>query len=122
MPRSLRSEYNGELVITSFHLPRRDYEELVRMVREGYFPSIAEAVRYALRRLLYNTAQDVRIPVGMDVRKNDVFARVVCENGHVVALMRANSVSFSKRVRALRLADLVCPVCRSSNLFIELTI
>jgi Arc/MetJ-type ribon-helix-helix transcriptional regulator len=52
------------MVLISVHIPKRMLEELDEIVRQGVFPSRSEAIRIAIRDLLYrensrNKAQNV---------------------------------------------------------------
>jgi len=41
------------MILISVHLPKRALEELDELVRQGIFPSRSEAIRIAIRDLLY---------------------------------------------------------------------
>jgi Arc/MetJ-type ribon-helix-helix transcriptional regulator len=41
------------MVLISVHLPKQTLEELDELVRQGVFPSRSEAIRIAIRDLLY---------------------------------------------------------------------
>jgi len=50
MPRKAPNE---KMVLISVHIPREMLEELDEFVRQGLFPSRSEAIRVAIRDLLY---------------------------------------------------------------------
>ena len=50
MPRKIRNE---KMILISFHIPKQMLEELDELVRQGVFPSRSEAIRIAIRYLLY---------------------------------------------------------------------
>ncbi|MCG2863327.1 MAG: ribbon-helix-helix domain-containing protein [Vulcanisaeta sp.] len=61
MPKTKSKE---KMVLISVHIPKQMLEELDEFVRQGVFPSRSEAIRIAIRDLLYrensrNKAQNV---------------------------------------------------------------
>ncbi|MCG2879926.1 MAG: ribbon-helix-helix domain-containing protein [Vulcanisaeta sp.] len=61
MPKTKAKE---KMVLISVHIPKQMLEELDEFVRQGVFPSRSEAIRIAIRDLLYrensrNKAQNV---------------------------------------------------------------
>jgi len=50
MPKTKAKE---KMVLISVHLPKQLLEELDEMVKQGRFPSRSEAIRIAIRDLLY---------------------------------------------------------------------
>jgi len=50
MPRTLAKE---KMVLISVYIPKQALEELDELIRQGVFPSRSEAVRIAVRDLLY---------------------------------------------------------------------
>jgi len=50
MPKTKAKE---KMVLISVHLPRQMINELDEMVRQGKFPSRSEAIRVAVRDLIY---------------------------------------------------------------------
>ena len=40
------------MVNRTFYLPERDLEFLERLVEEGYYASVSDAVRYAIKQLI----------------------------------------------------------------------
>ena len=50
MPRKMAEE---KMILISVHLPRQMLEELDEMVRQGRFPSRSEAIRIAIRDLIF---------------------------------------------------------------------
>ncbi|MCC6019872.1 MAG: ribbon-helix-helix domain-containing protein [Thermoproteaceae archaeon] len=59
MPRSKSKE---RMALISVHVPRKMLEELDELVRRGIFPNRSEAIRAALRDLLYKQAFIVSRP------------------------------------------------------------
>ncbi len=116
MPRS-----KGErMQLVSVHIPKKMLEELDRLVMRGMYPSRNEAIRIAIRDLLSREGSVKVIVNSNSGKSNNTFARVVCENGHVIAFMRAGTPTLMERIKALQIAGLVCPTCHSAKLFIEL--
>ncbi len=115
MPRTKSKE---RLVIISVHLPRQMIEELDGLVMRGVYPSRSEAIREAIMRLVMR--RKTMMVVNRQNNNDDkVIAKVICENGHVIAHMRLSKVPLTERIRALQIASLVCPICHSANLFVE---
>jgi Arc/MetJ-type ribon-helix-helix transcriptional regulator len=50
MPRTKSKE---RMVLISVHLPKQMLEEIDELVKQGVFPSRSEAIRIAIRDLLY---------------------------------------------------------------------
>ena len=50
MPKTKRQE---KMVLISVHIPKQMLEELDELVKKGTFPSRSEAIRIAIRDLLY---------------------------------------------------------------------
>jgi len=50
MPKTKAKE---KMVLISVHLPKQMLDELDEMVRQGRFPSRSEAIRVAVRELIY---------------------------------------------------------------------
>ena len=50
MPKTKAKE---KMVLISVHIPKQMLEELDEMVKQGKFPSRSEAIRIAIRDLLY---------------------------------------------------------------------
>jgi len=50
MPKTKAKE---KMVLISVHLPKQLLEELDEMVKQGRFPSRSEAIRVAVRELIY---------------------------------------------------------------------
>jgi hypothetical protein len=92
---------------------------LDKLVMSGAYPSRSEAIRLAVMDLLRRLG-GARMVIGGNANVDDVFARVVCENGHVIAYLRAGNPGLTERIRALQTAGLVCPICRTQKLYIEI--
>jgi len=49
----------------SFRLNEADYKELKQLVNKGYYPSISEAIRFAIKDLI--RYHRTRIPIGRSI-------------------------------------------------------
>jgi Arc/MetJ-type ribon-helix-helix transcriptional regulator len=60
-----------KMILISVHIPKQALEELDELVRQGVFPSRSEAIRIAIRDLLYKE----RSQKGVDVVEGIVVGR-----------------------------------------------
>ncbi|MEM1663907.1 MAG: ribbon-helix-helix domain-containing protein [Pyrobaculum sp.] len=57
-----RSKSQDKMSLISVHVPKKMLEELDELVRRGIFPNRSEAIRAALRDLLYKEVFKARPP------------------------------------------------------------
>jgi len=57
-----RSKSQDKMTLISVHVPKKMLEELDELVRRGIFPNRSEAIRAALRDLLYKEVFKAKIP------------------------------------------------------------
>ncbi|ABL88717.1 transcriptional regulator, CopG family [Pyrobaculum islandicum DSM 4184] len=57
-----RSKSQDKMSLISVHVPKKMLEELDELVRRGIFPNRSEAIRAALRDLLYKEVFKARAP------------------------------------------------------------
>lgn len=69
MPRTMAK--GKKMILISVHIPKQALEELDELVRQGVFPSRSEAIRIAIRDLLYKE----RSQKGVDVVEGIVVGR-----------------------------------------------
>jgi antitoxin ParD1/3/4 len=57
-----RSKSQDKMSLISVHVPKKMLEELDELVRRGIFPNRSEAIRAALRDLLYKEVFKTKVP------------------------------------------------------------
>jgi len=57
-----RSKSQDKMSLISVHVPKKMLEELDELVRRGIFPNRSEAIRAALRDLLYKEVFKAKVP------------------------------------------------------------